>query len=393
MTIMKKKYWSNKKVIRAGIAIFLFLVVVILADHNYCFYNKTIASVRSVSEKYLESHEGPNGEKEKYFIQNVKAVVRNGIHKGKEINFENTYSYSGMKNEKYQSGEDIFIEISENDGKLSSTVSGIKRDKYVIFLVALFITVLILITGKQGFLTLVSLAVNILIFILAVGFYSQGKDFEVLCFAMVLLFNCLTLLILGGITRKTIGAMLSTLLTVAVTYFIYTVVAYVEHPSYELMDYIVGPNDLGKIFMAGIIIGCLGAIMDVAITMNSAVHEFAYTAENLTWKSLMKSIREIGYDIMGTMINVLLFTYLSGSLPGIILKIKNGYSLQTLVQFNIVFEIIRFLVGSIGIILAIPISGFIAVVFLKKEGINGNVSNFKHYFLNLNCFNRWRKGR
>ncbi|RDU23901.1 YibE/F family protein [Anaerosacchariphilus polymeriproducens] len=388
-----KKYWSNKKVIIAGIVIILFLAVLILADNNYCFYHKTIASVKSVQEKYIESQEGPNGEQEKYYIQRVKAVVRNGIYKGKEINFKNTYSYSGIKNEKYQSGEDIFIEISENDGKLSGTVSGIKRDKYVVFLVGLFVTALVLITGKQGLLTLLSLLVNILIFILAVGFYSKGKDFEILCFVMVILFNCLTLLILGGISRKTIGAMVSTLLAVAATYFIYTIVTFIEHPSYELMDYIVAPNDLGKIFMAGIIIGCLGAIMDVAITMNSAVHEFAHTAEHLTWKSLIKSIQEIGYDIMGTMINVLLFTYISGSLPGIILKIKNGYSLNTLVQFNIVFEIIRFLVGSIGIILAIPISGFIAVVFLKKEGINGNVSNLKHYIFNFNCFSRWRKRR
>ena len=88
-------------------------------------------------------------------------------------------------------------------------------------------------------------------------------------------------------------------------------------------------------------------------------------------KSLIKSVREISYDIMGTMVNVLFFSYISGSIPMFLVKVKNGYSFSSIVRFDIVFELLRFLVGSIGIVLAIPVSGAVAILLhinrLKKN--------------------------
>lgn len=86
-------------------------------------------------------------------------------------------------------------------------------------------------------------------------------------------------------------------------------------------------------------------------------------------KALIHSIREMGYDIMGTMINVLFFTYISGAVPIMIVKIKNGYTLYHLIRFEIVFEIIRFLIGAIGIVLAIPVAGILAILLLHKAGV------------------------
>lgn len=387
-----KKYFSKRKAVMIGIVVVFFAVILILVDNNYNYYSESIVSVTDVKEDFCGYKEGPNEEQESYYLQKIKALIRNGTYEGKEIQLENEYSYSGVKTEKYEYGDDLFVEISESHGELSGSIVGVKRDKYVVFLVGLFAIGMVLITGKQGILTLISLTINIIIFVLCVNQYAQGKDFGKVCLTMLILFSSLTLLILGGVSRKTFGAILSTLLTVAMTFGLYhLVITYIEQPPYELMDYIAGPEDLNKIFMAGIIIGCLGAVMDVSITINSAVHELVLTAENLTWKKLIKSIREIGHDIMGTMINVLLFTYISGSLPIIILKIKNGYSVFALVKFNIVFEITRFFVGSIGIILAIPISGFVAVLFLKKGMIKGNVDGIRNLIFSSGDSDRRRK--
>ena len=258
--------------------------------------------------------------------------------------------------------------MQKDSNELSADIDGVKRDTYVALLAGLFLIGMILISGKQGVLTLISLGINASVFIFAMSLYLQGKNFIQLCFFMVIVF-CVATLVLsgGGFSRKTFGAILSTFITLIITFLIYKIViTYIEYPPYELMDYIFNSDDLDHIFMAGIIIGCLGAMMDIAITIHSAVNELVRTSKNITKKDLIQSIREIGHDIMGTMINVLLFTYISGSLPLIVIKIVNGYSLPSLIHFNIIFELIRFLVGSIGIVLAIPIAGAVAVLFAMR---------------------------
>ena len=67
---------------------------------------------------------------------------------------------------------------------------------------------------------------------------------------------------------------------------------------------------------------------------------------------------------MGTMINVLFFTYFCSAIPIMVVKLKNGYTLYHLIQFQTIFEMIRFLVGAIGIVLAIPIAGLCSMAFL-----------------------------
>lgn len=79
-------------------------------------------------------------------------------------------------------------------------------------------------------------------------------------------------MILGGFSRKNIGAILSTLITTFLIFALYKIsLAYTGDLHYELMDYIAGPNDFREyIFIRGLV-GCLGAVMDVSITVNSAV--------------------------------------------------------------------------------------------------------------------------
>lgn len=109
--------------------------------------------------------------------------------------------------------------------------------------------------------------------------------------------------------------------------------------------------------------------MDVAISMNASICELIETTPDISIKELLHSARQMGYDIMRTMTNVLFFTYVSGSLPMIILKVKNGYGLMTMLQFNVFFEATRFLLGSIAIVLAIPISTAIAIGIFRGKKI------------------------
>ena len=146
-----------------------------------------------------------------------------------------------------------------------------------------------------------------------------------------------------------------------------------NEPEYIMLEYIATANDIDKIFMAEVLTGGLGAIIDVAVSMASAVEELVIKDDKISEKNLFISVREIGHDIMGTMINVLFFSFVSGSIPMIILQIKNSYKITTIVKLYMPFELIRFLVGAIGIVAAIPVAGFVSVKLLKKKNIQNKV--------------------
>ena len=76
--------------------------------------------------------------------------------------------------------------------------------------------------------------------------------------------------------------------------------------------------------------------------------------------------KEIGKDIMSTMSNVLFFTYLCAGLPIFVLALRNGFTIFNYITTNFSLELSRFLVGSIGIVLTIPISAFISIKLMKR---------------------------
>ena len=387
-----KKYIRNNKmrVFSLLILFIIFVAVFIWTNNNYSIYKSTIAKVISVSESLDKTEEGPDGRKENYYNQIITAKVKNGNFKGETVTLKNTYSSSVLTNEKYKKGDDLFISVKNNDGEFIGIISGIKRDKFIVLLIQVFIFTIVAIAGKFGMCTLATLVVNIFTFIYFIRLYILGKDFMLINLLMIIFFSTVTLLLLGGFSRKNIGAIISTLITTSLIYVLYKLtIEFGGDLHYELMDYIAGPNDIENIFLSGVIIGCLGAIMDVSITINSAVNEIVNSAKSITINQLVKSIREIGHDIMGTMINVLMFSYIGGSLSIVILKIINGYNLVRMIQFDISFEIVRFLIGSIGIVAAVPISALVAVLFFRK-GMKKDDTDINHIVISTNDSN-WRR--
>ena len=106
------------------------------------------------------------------------------------------------------------------------------------------------------------------------------------------------------------------------------------------------------VFLAGLLIGSFGAVMDVAITMTSALFSMQHTA---TLDEIKQSGREIGKDIMGTITNILFFAYVSGSIPMLLLYFKNGLPFGYTLSMNLSLEIARALAGGIGVVSTIPI--------------------------------------
>ena len=198
---------------------------------------------------------------------------------------------------------------------------------------------------------------------------SENGNLLIISMGMVVLFTVISLFLVSGNNRKTYAAIISTLIGTFISFFIaYGVMNLLGDRGlrYEEMQFLTrAPR---KVFLAGVLIGSLGAVMDVAIIMASTVQELVTRNKEISKEALVKSGMEIGKDIMGAMTNVLFFAYISGAVPMVLLYLKNGAAIGYTLSMNLSLELARALAGSIGIVLTIPIGLYISIYFIHKKG-------------------------
>lgn len=361
---MKNKIKRNRFKILMGIIIII--AATLCTKYDYGIYDETIATITDVKNKQING----NNSEEKYYQQTITLLIRNGTYKGNSYTAVNEYNTSRLDTTKYKKGDDVFVSITE----ANAVVLRLKLDIYVVLLVTIFMTAVFLLGKRLGALVLLSLLLNTLLFQAALTEFIHTEDIGILSAGLIFLFVVLTLLVLNGFSKKAFGSIISSLSAVFIIYIIYSIVYhYTKPPAFELMHHVVGSEEPDKLYAASIIIGALGAIMDISITINSAVSEITETSGESNLRNLIQSIRQIGYDIMGTMISVLFFSNLSEDIMMIVVKIKNGYSFLSIFKYDLIFEYIRFIIGAIGIVLAIPISGAVAIALFKNNLIKKQV--------------------
>lgn len=358
---------DKKKLIKYLIAILLLFIITFIMSNNYSWYDKTIVKIIAVEDTFTHEVAADKWSTEKYYDQILTGKIMNGQHKGKLVTLPNQYASSGVFDEQYKKSDEVFVEISKDGNQLIGLIKGLKRDKYLIVPFSILMIVILLIIRKKGIFTILSLLINIFIFWFALDLYEQGIDLMVLSRVMMVVFTILSLFLISGFKVKTFAAILSTLATVGIMgIIIHLFVTYSTDVDYAYMDYIFSPNNLDEIFKAQLLIAGLGAIMDIAIMMATMVNELITKDPNIAYKELWKSGRELGHDVMGAMINVMLFTYMCGSIPMIVLKMKMDIDLSTIVSYHMPMELYRFLLGGIGIMIAVPISLLITIILLTK---------------------------
>lgn len=361
---VKKGYCFNW-ILVAGLLL-IFAAVLVFVSKDAFLYEDTVVRVTAVKNSVTDEIDGIDGGTEIYYEQELTAVILNGSNKGEVIELSNSFTSSGVNDERYRKGNQLFVELDKK--AQTGTIIGKKRDFYIAILVGVFLLFLLIINKRHGGVILFSLVMNVGIFLVALMYYGNGKKLLMVAWALMFLFSVFTLICASGFHKKTLAAVVSTIVTTVICYGIYILVHHFsERLPYEMMEYVVNPEDLSELFLTGVLMGSLGAVMDVSISIAAGVAEILQQTPDITVKALVHSIREMGYDIMGTMINVLFFTYISSGIPIMVVKIKNGYTMYHLIQFEMIFSIIRFLMGAIGIVLAIPVSGFFAVVFLRGK--------------------------
>ncbi|MBK4789650.1 membrane protein [Enterococcus faecium] len=135
---------------------------------------------------------------------------------------------------------------------------------------------------------------------------------------------------------------------------------------YEELNYLTRPYR--SVFLSSVLIGTAGGTLDTVITVIATLEELTKRQPEITAKQLWLSGRQVGRDVIGSMTNILLFVYISGSVPSLLLYLGNQWSFKETIEQHLSLEFLRVIAGSLGIVLSIPISVlfFLTVRRLKR---------------------------
>lgn len=341
------------------IIILLVSAAVLIFVYNDDFlYSKQIMKITKIETVREEVSRNSMGLSEEHYTRKVTGVIQNGKDKGsvKEMQYEQTYS--SVVTDRFRTGDKVIIDGTELQ---------LKRDFYLALMSCAFVILIYIVGSFKGLLSVASVIINSVIFYIGLHLYIKGVDLLFLCVTEMLIFSVLSLIFASGVNKKTLSAVISVAISTFVMLALLLIVVKTTSYSgvnFNEVSFLTVPAE--DIILPELLIGSIGAVMDVAITISSSVSELIEKNKEITEKELNKSAKEIGKDIMGTMSNVLFFTYICAGLPVFVLAIRNGFMFKNYIASNFSLELARFLAGSIGIVITIPISAFVSIRIMKR---------------------------
>lgn len=245
-----------------------------------------------------------------------------------------------------------------------------ERTTPLIWLSVLFVAALLFFGRKKGFHTVVSLTFTCLaVFFVFVPSVLSGFNMYITSPAICLYVIVMTLLLVNGPNTKSLaagagcfgGVCVSGLLVVVMDVFLKLTGLVDEQSVYLLYVNPDAPISLRGIIFSSIIIGALGATLDVSVSIASALSEVRDAMRRPTFAALFRSGMNIGQDIMGTMANTLVLAYIGSSLSLVLLLLVNSSSLADMLNRElVVVEALKTLVGSIGLLCTIPLTSLLS---------------------------------
>ena len=310
--------------------------------------------------------------------QNLIVRVKTGRYAGQQMMADNTVG--PIYGCPMAVGDGVTVGLSTySDGTVRCYIYEYDRSMGLALVLGAFLLVTVLVGGKVGLKSLLSLGLTVaaLIFIL-LPLLLRGWPTILTTFLVSVLVTAATFVILGGVDKKTVCACLGTLAGIALaTVFgllaqnLLRIDGYRQEYAEALLqlrqteESAIGITGL---ITAGVIVSALGAVMDVAMSISSALQELTRVNPDLTSRDLFKSGMNIGRDMVGTMTNTLILAILGSGLTLVVYI----YSLslqpwQLLSSAYMSLEAISGIASSIGVMLAVPLTAAICAVSYGKK--------------------------
>lgn len=360
---------------KAILAIFLFLIPIIFcAGVTYAQQSNSSLVEAQVLKITLT---GTKNKQTNAEIKNVTLKILTGSQTNSIINVSDNELPTPYQLE-YKTGDHVILTVSKGpDNKDIYFISDVDRKPMLLLLFAIFILLVILVGRIQGITSIIGMTSSFYIILqIIIPNIVAGSDPLVSVFIGAFLIIPITYYLAHGFNKKTNIAIFGTFLTlifVGALSYGFTVLTKLTGFSTEEAVYLQNTSltshiDIRSLLLAGIIIGALAVLNDITISQASIVESLYASNMKLPFWELYSHTMKVGRDHIASLVNTLILVYVGASFPLVILFYNNPLPFGLILNQEIIAtEIVRTLVTSIGIVAAVPITTYLACIFISRE--------------------------
>jgi uncharacterized membrane protein len=309
--------------------------------------------------------------------QVVEVEVTEGPLSGQTFSIMNEITDNPAYNVAVVPGQEVILSVVTGGGAREINIADHHRAPVIIVLSVIFLISFLAFGGKQGFKALAGLIATVaLIAFVLLPMSLAGFNPLLVAIFISLAAAAASMFFVAGFSTKAYSAIIGTVggvIIAGVAAQMVITFAPLTGLSSEEAQILRGsvlqqnPAFYSGLLAAGMLIGALGVIMDVAISIASTVTEVARTASNPSFKELLESGMNVGRDIMGTMTNTLVLAYAGGALP--LLLLASQMPSTKLINLDLfATEIASALSGSLGLVFTIPLTAVVSAFMIGKAG-------------------------
>ncbi len=282
----------------------------------------------------------------------------------------------------FEIGQKVIVRQVKLANNQHLVVTDFLRSEALWAITIVFVLAVIIISRKKGLSSLISMGLSFVVITqLILPMLSQGQSPVLVSALGAVIIIPLTFYLSHGFKKKTHVAVVGTLVALILSTLLASLFVKNAHLSgytSEEASFLNiekdGQLDVRGLLLASIIIGLLGTLDDITVTQSGLVSQLDRNQPELSPKQLYQQAMTVGQDHIASMVNTLVLVYTGAALPLLMIFIDNPYPVWYIVNQEIVAEeIIRMLIGSVGLIVAAPLTTLLAVSLAKKEQVTSLV--------------------
>lgn len=377
-----------------GLIIFTVFILAVVFGRNYIVYPGTISGVSSfdavdgaltpfknftrgevlsvVSEEQQEI-----GDDMVQRTQSLEVELRSGPDAGKKVQVLHQEIPNDFDVSKIRAGDELLLGYVDTEDEQEYVVVDRYRLPGLIAFVGVFFALVLFFARWRGFTSLVGLCFSlaVIVFFMAPNI-ALGRNPLLIAFISALCIILVSTFLAHGLRVRTLLSVLSMIITLGIAQGLAVLAVYALHlfgtgsqDATYLQAVLYGMVDLRGVLLAGIVVGTLGVLDDVATTQTASVEEIHKANRALNIRELYARGASVGREHVAALVNTLVLAYASVALPVILLlTLHSGQPFWVIINSEaMVEEIVRTLVGSIAIVLAVPISTFLAAYVFGRN--------------------------
>lgn len=331
------------------------------------------AEVTNILEEGTREYDGVQ-----QLYQQLELKVTKGTLTDETITVENGEVPLAQVTE-YEIGDHVVVSYTQNtDGSVDYFITDYVRRSGLLYLFLIFILLSLIVGRKWGATSILGMAYSFfIIFKFILPQLIAGHNPVLIAIAGATMIIPVTFYLSHGINKKTTIAVASTVIALIITGIIASVFLTASHltgygsdEAQFLQIYFPNEFDMRGLLLAGIIIGALGILDDITVSQAAIVKQLKAANPSFGFGELYSRAMSVGRDHIASLINTLILVYTGAALPLLLLFVNDPRSYETILNLEIVAEeIVRTLTGTIGIVLAVPLTTALAAYIMRNMTI------------------------